>query len=328
MTRILRRIFNQLFSTVGQSKNQSRTSRTSRLQLQALEDRMAPSRPLPGQISNSVPTILASDHSGAVFAGFGSSGVWEYTNNNWSQISTSTATSIVATENGVAYVGFGSAGLWEYRGGAWFRLSAATPELVQLRYGKVYVNFQGDGLWEFSPMAGWTQLSTSNATTISFNAHGDVFAGFGANGLWLDTNGQWRQISNATPALAQGNVFSFAGLGLWQYGGDHWIQLSTSTPTSISVVTGAIFASFGSNGFWEYKSGIWNELSSSTADVIGIDLFSGNVYVDFVGAGLWEYNGAWTQVSSDSATIIEPVQFSANGGVYVILSNLGVFEYQ
>ena len=109
---------------------------------------------------------------------------------------------------------------------------------------------------------------------------------------------------------------------LWFYRSGAWTNLTAATPGIMAAYGNDMVALFPGFGLYQYDGAAWTQLTA----ISSIDLIAGmpdRVYVDFTGAGLWQYNGAWTQI-----TPLNPNRIAAFGDK--LLANFpgyGLYQY-
>ncbi len=161
--------------------------------------------------------------------------------------------------------------------------------------------------------------STADGLVVNFGAS--------APGLWLNQSGTWRELTPLTPSLmaAYGNdmVGLFPGAGLYQYDGFTWLQL---TPiSSIDRIVGTpdrVYVDFTGAGLWQYN-GAWTLIT--TLNPNHMIAFGGKLLANFPGAGLYQYDGAsWTQLTplSSADNIV-----AGPSWVYAHFPSAGIYAY-
>jgi hypothetical protein len=256
-----------------------------------------------------------------VVADFPGSGVWRHSDSTgWKQLSPADAGLVVVDDNGNVAAGFAN-GLWRYEdAGGWQRLTPAAASLIDIAgSGIVVAEFPGNGLWRYGDPAfaggGWQQLTPANALSIGVDAQGDTVGSFAGNGVYFyrDTGG-WQQLTAAVATqvslAASGSSLAaaFQGGGVWRYGlpGSSGIALGWQQVTSASATALAIDAAGDIlceliNGLWLYPdTSSGQQLTSALASQVGL-ASNGEVFAEFPRSGVWEYVGAWQQLTPADA---------------------------
>jgi hypothetical protein len=171
----------------------------------------------------------------------------------------------------------------------------------------------------FNPQDRSVDVNGANLTGIDFAAFssgGDqLFAGFGASGLWFYNNAVWTQISSLNPeAMLYASGISrlyadFGASGLWQWHDNTWTNLSPVNPENMVLAGSTLYVDFGVSGLWRYSGTTWTQLSPANPQIMVV---SGTVlYVGFGADGLWKWDGsAWTQLS-----VVNPESLWVDGSV-------------
>ena len=122
--------------------------------------------------------------------------------------------------------------------------------------------------------------------------------------------------------INNGLAVNFGTYGLWFYRSGAWSELTPLTPGMMAAYANDMVAVFPGDGLYRYDGAAWTQLTPIT----GIDRIVGTperVYVAFTGAGLWQYNGAWTQI-----TPVNPNQMLAFGdNLLANFPGAGLYQY-
>jgi hypothetical protein len=220
---------------------------------------------------------------------------------------------------------FSSQGLWLYRNGSWNSLGALTPDRL-VSYGtKLVANFPGVGLYQYDGTT-WTLLTSNSSVENLIGTSNKLYADFGSLGLW-QYNGTWTPLSSldADKMAANGDnlLATFSGFGLYQHDGTTWTQLSpNSSVENMVAVSGKIYADYGTLGLWKYDAG-WTLLSIADCERLAAN--GNKLVVNFLGYGLWQYDGtSWTQLTAND-TVQDLV--GIEGNLYTDFGTLGLYQY-
>jgi hypothetical protein len=139
------------------------------------------------------------------FLGF-SSGTYWYHSGALDKITTSVPSVMAANSDGTLFASYTS-GTWEYHPAAgWTQIySEPAKDLVVITYGH-FVGTFSDGTWEWGQTTGWKQLTPNEADHLGgvYTSNGVTLIGsYGstAGGTWIYENGAWREITTAQASL-------------------------------------------------------------------------------------------------------------------------------
>ncbi len=142
----------------------------------------------------------------------------------------------------------------------------------------------------------------------------DLAVDFGANGLWLYSDGAWSQLSAFNPETlvsvdlnGDGRdeiIADFGIVGLWHRDGTVWTQLSGFDVQSLAAgnvdadASQELVADFGAVGLWLLNGTSWTQLSGVNADQVMVGDITGTTAAEIVGdfgaVGLWYWSaGNW-----------------------------------
>ncbi len=236
-------------------------------------------------------------------------------------------------------------------GAAWANGAGASPQ------GAAYVFVKGGGTWTQQPKLvasigaagdefGWSAaLSADGAAALIgapgvnvggntyqgaayvFNSSNGLVVNLGASGLWFYRSGAWSELTPLTPgimaAYGNGMVALFQGFGLYRYGGGAWTQL---TPiSSVDMIVGMpdrVYVDFTGAGLWQYN-GAWTRITALNPNLM--TAFGNNLLANFPGAGLYQYGGAsWAQLTPISTADSMVAGASA---AYVDFPSAGLYAY-
>jgi hypothetical protein len=213
----------------------------------------------------------------------------------------------------------------------------SVPAAVSLTIQPLTVvgQYGNQGVWQFNPAAGvWTQLTAANATILTSDPLGDVFAEFPHYGVWMyQPSAGWQQLTTSDASVlsadAQGNLNGeFHGAGVWQFQpGTGWQHLNTVDATLLAAgPSGVLVAEYAGAGVWQYTPGSgWQQLTTSDAALLAAGA-SGKVVGEFIGAGVWQYTpgSGWRQLTGSNASALTA---DPQGNVAAVFANAGVWRY-
>jgi hypothetical protein len=149
--------------------------------------------------------VTAAPGSGQLYADFGPSGLWRWTSSaGWRLLTTLDAEAIHASDAGFLYGDFGGLGLWlSPEPGVWQQLTALNPTEIDVAPdappypGDLYASFGAAGLWRRSGVTGiWTLLAGQGPGQSAVASDGSLFTDYGAGGLWQwSSAGGWALLS-------------------------------------------------------------------------------------------------------------------------------------
>jgi hypothetical protein len=158
-------------------------------------------------LTSGIARNLAAVSNENVFLSF-DSGTFHYEAGAFTQISPNVPTAMAANFDGTLFASYGGTvhGTWEYHEVAgWTQLDPEpAKELVARSYG-AFVGTYSTGTWQFGESAGWKLLSSNEADHLgaAFTDHGVTLIGsYGstAGGTWIFENGVWTEIT-VSPAI-------------------------------------------------------------------------------------------------------------------------------
>jgi hypothetical protein len=256
----------------------------------------------------------------ALVADFPGNGVWRHSDTaGWLQLSPAEASLVDVDDHGNVAAVFAN-GLWRYEDSAgWQNLSPAIPSLIDIAGNGIVVGeFPGNGVWRYgsalSKTESWVQLTPANAVSVAVDDQGDTAGSFQGNGVFLyqDTGG-WQLL---TPAVATqvslapsgGSLAASFGNGVWRYtlqasGGVSvgWLQVSGQTASGLAVDSAGGVLCALHDGLWLFpQTGTGQQLTPALPTQLGITS-DGQVFAEFSGNGVWEYNSGWQQVTPANA---------------------------
>jgi hypothetical protein len=307
--------------------------------------------------SRDVPSYLAAEFPGH--------GVWRYqsTSGTWTQLTAANASVAVADRIGDVVAEIPGQGVWLYPAfwqfgpapgqptllSNWRQITPNNASILAIGLSKetdpsvlgeidsisVAAEFPGFGVWRYelnlhNAAAGWQQLTTNNATTLTIDDARNVVAEFPGWGVWLawgGTSSDWIQLNAADAVSLAISTFqepnestlgttyvtaAFPSHGVWrarnnnfgEIGGipGYWQQLTASDAATVGInQNGDVVGEFPGWGVWTYSDAGaggyhpgWNQLTATDAALVGIDS-SGNVYGQFPGWGVWYDRFAYWQ---------------------------------
>jgi hypothetical protein len=198
----------------------------------------------------------------------------------------------------------------------------------------------------------WNVITGANAEQlIRLDTNGDgreeIFADFGALGLWLWKDNVWSLLTKSNPEkMAAADVdndgrdelaLDFGALGIWLWDLT-WNKLSSDNPENIiagDIIAGGgdeLIVDFGSVGLWRWN-GTWSPMTGDnpenmiTADIDGNG--DDEVIVDFGSVGLWRWNGTWSPMTGDNPEDMIAADLDGNGDDEVIVDfgSIGLWRW-
>jgi hypothetical protein len=231
-------------------------SHNCRLELETLEDRTVPSTvaaDYPDGVwrwdssagwahltTNQSTGVLRVDDAGNVFGRF-VDGLWRWDHNTgWAKLSSLTVQDFQVTGGGVLYGDFGTQGVWRWSFDGWQKLSSFDVHAIAVSDSDTFFGSFGgavQGTWRWTPLAGWSHLSSTEADRLKTDAAGDlvgVYSALNINsalvGTWRWTaSSSWQRLSTAVP-----DDFDVSDNG-WVY------ELRSQGIYSLSPASGATF---------------------------------------------------------------------------------------
>jgi hypothetical protein len=216
-----------------------------------------------------------SDANDELYADFGTTGLWYYNNNTWTQVSglnpdAMISATMVNTTDDELIVDFGATGLWLHDGGtSWIQLSGVNAEGMFAvdddndGADEIQVDFGSLGVWrnDAGGPSSWIQVSGLNPYNgLQMDVGGYLYEeacwSFPSVGVWniymSGTSAIYHQLSgtvNSNDDHATGHFTNAAGaedlimdfgstLGLWLYGEawGPWYQISTMWADRVKAV--------------------------------------------------------------------------------------------
>jgi hypothetical protein len=157
----------------------------------------------------------------------------------------------------------------------------------------------------FAPVSTSVKVNGEDVNGVDFVATlgaDQLFAGFGASGLWFYENAMWMPIYSLNPEAMLYSVETstlyadFGGSGLWQWRKNTWTNLSSGDPENMVLAGSVLYVDFGASGLWMYQGSTWTLLS--TANVENMVVSGSVLYAGFGVYGLWKWDDSvWTQLS-------------------------------
>jgi hypothetical protein len=257
---------------------------------------------------NENTTITANFKTGAdnnaVYATFGSNGLYKWDGAAWSRLNTKIPDSMVASGS-VLYAAFASHGLYKWDGTIWSRLNAKIPASMAASGSVLYAAFTGLGLHAWDGSA-WSRINGTSPTSMT--ASGSVlYATFAGSGLYMWDGAVWSQINTKIPEsmAASDSVLyaTFAGSGLHAWNGNDWTRINGTIPTSMTASDSVLYATFAGSGLYVWDGAVWSQINKRIPESMAA---SGSVlYATFAGLGLYAWNGNdWTRINGTIPTSV------------------------
>jgi len=191
------------------------------------------------RLTTAIPSLLACDGNGDVFAEF-ANGVFEDSRNGgWKQLTSSIASALTAGGDGRLYGSFTS-GTWEWQSGTWTKLTTATTNTLSAGATDTLYASYGNGIWQWQNGT-WTKLTTATTKVLAADTQDGAPGVVGSFGSGLFAwNGGWNQVNTAAASVLSGSTdsdYTYAavlGTGTWEHDYAGWHQWSTSQATLLA----------------------------------------------------------------------------------------------
>ncbi len=183
------------------------------------------------------------------------------------------------------------------------------------------------GLLQRVPGIGPAPVGLAVPTSGGVQYSNGLAVNFGASGLWYYRNGAWSELTPLTPtimaAYANDMAALFQGSGLYRYDGSNWLQLTPTT--AIDLIAGMpdrVYVAFTNQGIWQYK-GAWTQITPLNPN--RMLAFGNKLLANFPGYGLYQYDdAAWAQLTPLSTA---DSMVAGATAAYVDFPSFGLYAY-